>query len=624
MRALGFSWLLLQGASALGWGRIARALTRAGPAGPAATAGLGVAALVWLGGWLNLFHLAFAPVLLGVLGAGAAALVWPRRAGRPDAPPADPRTRAELLLALLLIAAAVGFRLATRFPPLLFNFHDDFEKYLAHPVRMLQTGTLAAGRTSALGAETLGGQAFLQGLWLVALPLPFVDAADSLFGFALLLALAATAGLRRGGVGSGAAPAAVLLAAAVEPQMVNASALYLGAALVATAILLPAAPDGRGDAGSPLLGLVHAGAIALKTSLAPFAALHALALAALSLSRGRSLRLALRTLVCAAGWILVGLAPWLLLHSSSYLRASAAGSRSPIAPPPVPPLLSVRPLIYGGTFAHYTALATLAGLAAAWAFAFGSRSTHAGEAARARAAAAAGGGAAAVAWIVLVGAVGRAAVGAEASVRLAIPILLGAAPLCAALAAERRATLPKGVSLAPVAAALALAAAFLPALRARAWQALRSGSALAFLRPSQLRAYSAYNEAALGLAERERVRKAQQAVPPGEPLLAWIATPFHLDYRRNRIESIEVAGLVTPWAALPADARYALWQPRGYSRLTAAQLEERAASPFLYDRELAVRQFELERRLSELRARGTTLYDDGELAVFRLAPGTGF
>ena len=89
----------------------------------------------------------------------------------------------ELAAAAIVTSAVMLFAIVTQLPPRLFNFQDDLQKYLAHPVRMLATGTMAGSPLSALGSETLGGQAFLHGFILSALPLPYVTASTPFLGF---------------------------------------------------------------------------------------------------------------------------------------------------------------------------------------------------------------------------------------------------------------------------------------------------------------------------------------------------------------------------------------------------------------------------------------------------------
>ena len=43
----------------------------------------------------------------------------------------------------------------------------------------------------------------------------------------------------------------------------------------------------------------------------------------------------------------------------------------------------------------------------------------------------------------------------------------------------------------------------------------------------------------------------QQSVPPGEPLLVMLEKPYRLDFRRNRIMSLDIPGAVSPAPGIP-------------------------------------------------------------------------
>src|SRR5262249_46522209 len=125
--------------------------------------------------------------------------------------------------------------------------------------------------------------------------------------------------------------------------------VYLGAALVAATIMLPAAP--------PLaLGLLYGGLIALKPTFALYGALHLAALAGLGThAMARS-----RFVASPLGWTTVALAPWLLLHATPYFHVAVDGAD--LVPPHVDEVLmlfSSGPLSYGASSLDYAVLAIL-------------------------------------------------------------------------------------------------------------------------------------------------------------------------------------------------------------------------------------------------------------------------
>jgi hypothetical protein len=151
---------------------------------------------------------------------------------------------------------------------------------------------------------------------------------------------------------------------------------------------------------------------------------------------------------------------------------------------------------------------------------------------------------------------------------------------------------------------------------------VRYGSILAFSSVAERPEYLEYNREALSSARAERIRQVQVKVPPGEPILAWIATPFRLDYRRNPIVDVEPAGLTTPWARVPR-LRYVIWEPSGYGMTTRGALMSDAQGPGVHARAIGARAVAFGDALGRASRDGEILHQDGQFLLFRLtAPGT--
>ena len=610
--------LILAAISLFGWGAAVRRLAGDAGGSAAVTVGVGLAMLVFVGGLANLARIAYASTLWLLAAVGVALCAWLGRGWRP-ALPRGAAARTELALAVLVIVAATGFAIATQLAPTAFNSDDDFEKYFAYPVRMLETGTLAGGPLDALGIETLGGQPLLLGFVLSAFPIAYINGVDAIFGLLLLLALGATAGWRRLTPFPGAAIAPLLIVA-VNPQFVNISALYIGAALMATAILLVVDDRATKPPPSLALGLVYAAMIAIKPTFAVFAALHlALAVPAFAAARGgwrAGIGGALRTALCAA----IGIAPWAALHLPKYLQAFpvpadavTSGLEKPLD------LLSTEPMFLGGTYAHYTALAALAAIAAIWSLAFlclrrNATAPHRRFALGVLAGAAAG----VLAYFVLVPLTAPLTGGYYTGVRYAIPFLLATAPIvivpAAALALASRRRLAAGF---PIVAALAVAIAFAPSLLGRVRQGFDVGTMLAYP-AGRTPLYLRFNRFMLSPENTQQIRALQAKVPAGEPLVAWIKAPFQLDYRRNPILGVTASGLAAPWARLPAGARYVLWQFRGYAVQGLDHYESVLHAPGAYDRLQAARAIAFIRALKDMAAKSTVVFIDDAFALLRL------
>lgn len=612
--------------AAWGWGSlVARACALRELRWPLAVA-VGVAAWIFLGGVLNLLRLAFPWALDAIVLAGwALALVALRTRRRAWA--AQPARQRGALVAVALpwaLVAGIGvFVAATLVPPTAYNLHDDFLTYFAHPVRMLATGTVFGSPLSEIGRLALGGQAFLDGFLLAHFPIAYVNAVDALFCFLLLLAVL-VAFATRSGPAPVAASLAVALAVAINPQTVNISALFSGSALSAAAMLIAIDSVPRDGVGAARrlapVSLLCAALVALKPTFLPFAVLQ---LGFLAVAEGLARR-SLRAFAASGLWLLgtwaVFLAPWLALHAPHYLRARAVASAAghatfaPLAP------FDISPLAYGDTVLHYTLAFAIPALVGAGLVAVRRRGP---EDAR---------GAAHVAAATCLGAVATYLVflftpamldaSPERIVRFLCPLALAAAPAALLLGWSELAELAPGdwrraVRPTLVAVTVAGVALFAPGLWTRIGQAAEDGSVLAF-RASTSAPYLDYSATVLAGGYRDRVADLQARVPAGAPLLAWIATPFHLDFARNAVFDVDVAGLANPWASTPP-VRWVLWSYRGFAVRSIASCRGMDGTPA--DVLAGERCAELQLKLTELATTGRAevVADDGEMVLFELA-----
>lgn len=612
-----------------GWGYLVRRSMNMANGSWAVSITLGMALWISIGGVLNLARLAGPSALTAMVVVGLMVFVFATRkalAGRSGRLP-DGRVLAGRALLMALAIGVLVFTIATQLPPAAYNHFDDFEKYFSHPVRMLQTGTLFGSPLSAIGWESLGGQAFLQGFVVAYFPIRFINGADAVFALFLCLLLIAGFAWRRPAMVP-AASLAMIAVVFINPQYVNVSALYTGSALMMAAIFLAGDPAEQGSKPipAPALGLLYAAAVALKPTFVLFAILHVLFLAAAVAIGKRRPGQGLAWALKAAGWGSVFVVPWIVLHGAHYLSpgagtmAGAGGGASSTASALLDIFSTVR-LYYGGSVAQYTGLVVAVLICAAVV----ARSPR-GDGDRAMSSAAMGviaGAAAATASYLVIAYVLVPYLGdARTALRYFIPIIIAAMPaiLCLSRLHLLSAASP-GPSLMrrviPGAVALIVVASFTPELTFRIRQAVNKGSILAFRQLASSKPFIRYTREVLHGAVRGRVNGVQRRVPAGEPMIAWIKAPFYLDFRRNPIFDVDVAGLATPWSKMPA-VRYVMWEYRGDGIRSPEFYKRQARGSNLYDRKIALLSLSFVRRLRKLSGRAEILYDDGRMMLFRL------
>lgn len=538
-----------------GWGWAARRILRAGPANWPTTAASGMAALVFLGGLLNLARLAhpWALAILAAVGLALGVKKWGQYT----------------LFPFLVPVAILIFVIVTQVPPQAYNFHDDFQKYFAHPVRMLETGTVFGSPLNDIGLDTLGGQAFLDGFSVAFFPIQYINGVGAALALFLCMMLAAEFKNFL----------ATLSVFVINPQYVNTSALYTGSLLMLGAVM---------EESPAMLGLLYAALIALKSTFVLFVAFHVLA--------RRNLR--------SIGFAGLFLAPWILVHAPHYfefLHSHASLAAGGVRPQQGFNIFSVDPLPYGATPLAYTVL--MISVALCGAMLWKTRRPIA-EACFAMLAA----------YLVMIYVTGPRNAGYDQAIRYFAPFAIAIAPIAFGLAASPRKWIPYALAAVPL-------IFFLPSLRDRIEQSVRSGSELAFTWLAPTPEYLDYNREVLYGGMRQRVAAAQAKIPAGSEAVVWINAPFYLDYARNPLDDVEPgAGLIAPWSKIPENAHYFIWEYSGYANMDDESYLDAATEGPDFMRRVSAARLAMTRRLRDLmQSSPEKLYDDGGIAVFTSA-----
>ena len=313
----------------------------------AGTAGFGLVLL--LGGLLNLRGLIAAPVLYAFLALGllAGVLGWSRRGpAKPDssstiARPARNRWAANALLVVfaLMFALRLGASVHTPY----YQISDDYNFYLASPVKMLETHHFAADPFSERRImSSLGGNNFLEVLVLSALPVEDVQMADRAVGL-LLTALLAFQLARQFSLTrtQTAAFAALVL---IMPQLqFNLTFVILPAALFLGMVSIAADTGPLADRPwlqALLLGSTAGGIGTIKSTYIVHGVLFFLLFAMLE-ARRRGLLAGVQALAVAGLGCLLVMAPWMIANhqaSATWFYPSLGQgfhySRYKLYPPP--------------------------------------------------------------------------------------------------------------------------------------------------------------------------------------------------------------------------------------------------------------------------------------------------
>lgn len=569
--------------SLYGWGVMTLRVTGRAPGEyPAAyTIALGVAALICLGGLLNMAGIAYTGVLLAILTMGwvvgfyvvASAI---HNAGAEDGlvkrATRSLSQRPWEALSLLLIGVVAVFLVATLLPSANFNFHDDYHTYFPRITVMLATGTLGNNPFGLIGVDSLGAQQFMQSLIVSVAGFKYVNGFDAVLGVILSCALVIQLARQVGAhwvLGLSGAMVVVLL----NTQQVNISSVY-STTLLAIAFASTAAYAARESADTtagrvlqlfPLL-LVCSALIALKLISAIFASLlFILFILTPDSSHKGTLAQRLRIFIAAGASLTLLTAPWFLVHRTNYWQAlklqfdaeesAAAGSADDASNLDLlsfEQFFSGQELFWGGTYFGYNTLFILLGAV----FVFLLAKSALGQLSREHRVALALTGATVIAY-----ALGLLLFEPSMALRYSAPFLVAsvaATPVLlftqapedgVELAEAQRPNRPGWVSIACIAALQSLLLySFSDSFTRRVDVTRQNASPVMFPLND---AYRQYMDITLSPRRATGYAKMQELCTPGTGVFAWVSTPFLLDYERNDISNFADPAVLTPWFGLP-------------------------------------------------------------------------
>jgi hypothetical protein len=541
--------------------------------------------------------------------------------------------------------------------PQAFNFHDDLEKYLSHPIRMLATGTLAGSAFNALGSETLGGQAFLHGFAVAHWPIGYVNTVDSVFAFVLCLMMLLSVALRAW-LPFWFIPLVVTVPIFINPQYVNISSVYTAVVLILL-LFLGLWVQVRENNGTlttwpcaAWLGLVYAALVALKTVYLLFVVVHftILCVGRIVISYSWKDVLLWTTKVTACGIVL--LSPWVLLYYSNWIAffANIIVPQSYVLDSgyyryaqKVINLFSLDPLFYdvSATFAHYTVTMILVALCSIFlvVYKLPNELKYKMQTGTEFAACLTP----PILYFASIVIIAPRLLGPDEGLRYVCPVIIAAVPSTLIVASTRVSAAIQGKNIKNqllqypmvifVVFAMGIIGCFATSFAERGKQAFYYGSLLSFPKRARNPEYIAYNRYAFSADAKKEVQTAQQLVPEDAVLIAWTPLSFHLDYNRNRIIDIDPAGLANPWIDFPfgkelgdgikyfidSGAYYVLWHYRSYAVRPMGNLQEEAASPYPRAHTIGVRTHQLVEMLYDMTKDSQILGNNGSIVVFKLS-----
>jgi hypothetical protein len=624
--------------SLYGWGRLCRPFCdRRLLRFHALSIVFGLALLNAIGGVLNLLGLAKSGVLLGLMIFGAAVAGFELIRARPWTNyhwdrrqwPVVAASVAALTACVLLVPTGV------------FNLADDFRTYCIRAVRMSQTGSVGGNPFDFLGLDGLGSQSFFHGFFLAGNDIRFLQGFDAVSCFAICLLLTAELSVRWR-LPWVAGLLAVLCVAFINPQQVNISALYSGAAAVMATFVCGilvsrnlVARNGQNRWQTDLSVALAAGLlVTLKSTPAIFGVFFLGALYFLLLLAGHNWRETLKSAVRVAGVTTIIALPWMLVCARPLLKARAvardflpgaaiAVKYSSVAVRDVPSLFSNTLLQYGNRPLAFYSAAVICVAAGGCGLFWWLKRPRNRDSAIGLALAAAGLSVPAVVLVI------AHFFTADVAIRYWCPTLIGAFAVGAV--AFLRLVRSRGAGLVVSAWLAVVLILFNGSFGSRLHLAATKRTVLSFPVDS---AHVSFSSAMVSPFQTDYMRSIQTNMAAGATALVWVVTPFQMDFARNHLLTVNEGGLVSPLLQFPAGAamapfedylrkngiRYVLMETNGYGVPPVDRLKIMAGSRLAEFRQYGEYDIYLRKMLLALAAQNPVRFVDDRMLLFELKP----
>lgn len=541
------AWELFLSCALLGWGWLVLRALRLRDQPVAIAACTGVAAWLFIGGWLNLFRWAGKHVLLALLAVG---LLWfLRELFAPETKNSIRRSIASLRggsagwkFAALVLGVYFVAIFATQIRPVAWNKFDDTQGYMAFADKAASFQSLQPDPFSERRVSTgLGGAIYLSVTALAGADDSVMGFLDGGFGYIVFL-LCLWAVLRRSGLPRRYSLAALWLLPLLQLGKLNLTSVYLSAAFMLALLLLiidemeagykRALPTGLS------LGLLLGAAFTLKSSNVPFGLLFLSLCALLFVLKTRRPAMVVPFLVAAAALLITAI-PWMFAlrrDEGTYLFPILGLGDHSCAFGLIPVPTHTSPFYQSFLISLPGALAVLVAGTLWWLL---QRRRHP-----------------AIALFFVTSAVSTLAIGisvaGEAVDRYTAPFLVPCMILFAgALFAVWRIA-PRRVVRVSIAWLGVVLLFYAYVVDKREGLEDDPGRLLAlFGNTKHLRSYDDALTASDIDAESQRVRRAQMAVPPGTPVLEATANAYGYDWHRNPVFIADYPGMAGVAPGMP-------------------------------------------------------------------------
>lgn len=484
----------------------------------------------------------------------------------------------------------------TSINPEAYNIHDDYQKYFIYPIKMLETGSVFGSKLGAIGQETLGGQAFFQSFFVSWLGIKSINIFDSVFCVIVSTILIIEYAVKNKVILFGALVLSLFIL--IHPQYVNTSSLYSASLFMMSCLILSSFLFNENEKidlfnfkNILTISLLFSSLVVLKSSYAIFPILFFFLFSIFFILLKNSYKYKFSIIILIPVLSIFFFLPWASILIDFYTSNPLTSNEPmkinlPWVKPSFSDIFSTTSLFYGGTYLNYSStliislfliltiilttifnkkfifeqkiiylslLSIFSGfIITAIIIFFGSKLAH-----------------------------------FTSLIRLSIPFIISTVSISLISAYVLIKNGHNFYKFAAISITLILCILHFPQYLNIVDQSYKCGSKISF-KDACLREYADYNKKVLNGDKRLSINNWQKEIPKNEKIMAWINTPFLLDFKRNEIHEISIVGFNNPWTVFPS-AKYLMVEHSGFATRSNEELINSSNNDYLFDRKISIR-----------------------------------
>ena len=511
--------------------------------------------------------------------------------------------------------------------PTVYNLGDDFQKYFTHPIKMLETGSLYGSSLSSIGRETFGGQAFFQSFYVSWLGLRSMNIFDNIFCLSLCCFLIVEYSIRLRILVFGSLITCLVIL--IHTQYVNVSSIYSSVLfmMMIIIILLELFSESSNlkfnlNTTALTLGFCVASLIILKTSLIIFPIILFLLFVISLVFFDTHKRYLSKLLLMTPLFSSIIMFPWIFYSINQIFTGPKQKSLDASIDNYqfiFPKFFSIEKLFYGATQLHYTAL-NFVGILLLLLTITATKKNLVLIKENFRGAFIVSLNSIISCVIIYFGTLTYFSQGyfdLSTLTRYSIPFIIAIIPLSILILFSLLPRTSNLLKLTFYGTIILISFSFFPKYTDRIQQSVRCGSQLSFQASCSDR-FINYSKFTLNNNAKIQIHSWQKLIPEKKSVMVFITKPFHLDFIRNEILEIELAGFGNPWAVFPS-GDYMIWQHSGMGAPSVKNLNENINTLGIKDAKEAMLALKSIKKIDEMfeNKKIEVIKNDQEVLIFK-------